>query len=260
MNMRITVLGCWAPYPRAGGSCSGYVVQDGNANVVLDMGNGTFSRLCGLFDFRSVRAVVLTHLHPDHYADIYCFKHAIEGAVRDGSRRIGPVKLLLPGEPRELASRLARLSHAFDSTFFEDLPLEEVPPGVGARVYNIGNVRYFFLPVQHNLPCYAVGVEGSGYFVYSGDTAPTDNLALFAEKADIFLCEASGFEKDGDYLRGNHMTARQAGELARRAGVRELIITHFWPEYNLEELRAQAAEGYRGRVEVATEGDTYFVY
>ena len=58
----------------------------------------------------------------------------------------------------------------------------------------------------------------------------------------------------------HHMTARQAGALAKEAQVKELIITHFYPEYDLETLRAQAQEGYGARVELATEGDTYFVY
>lgn len=257
--MRITVLGCWAPYPRAGGACSGYVVQDGASNVVLDMGNGSFSRLSSIFNFRTVGAVVLTHLHPDHCADIDCLRHALEGAFRDGTLRRGPVPLLLPGSPGE---RLPRLEgqKAFEVTFIEDLPLEEVPPGVRARVFNVGPVRYYFLPGRHSLPSYSVGVEGSGYFVYSGDTEPTEELERFAERADIFLCEASGLDGDADYLAGVHMTARQAGELARRARVKELIITHFWPEYSLEQLRSQAEEGYGGKVELAVEGDTYFVY
>lgn len=258
--MRITVLGCWAPYPRAGGACSGYVVQDGNANVAIDLGNGTFSLLHKLFDFRTIRVVILSHLHPDHIADIDCLRHATEGALKDGSRRQGPVTLLLPKGPPEVSSRLAGHRQAFNAVFIEDLPLEKVPPGVEARIFNLGNIRFFLLPTVHSLPSYAVGVEGSGYFVYSGDAAPSEELALLAEKADIFLCEASGLDKDGDYLRGVHMTARQAGALARKAGVKELIITHFWPEYNLEELRSQAQEGYGGRVEIATEGDTYFVY
>lgn len=259
--MRITVLGCWAPYPRAGGACSGYLVQDGAANVVLDMGNGSFGSLCRLFDFRTVRAVVLTHLHPDHYADVECLRHALEGAMRDGSHRRGRVPLLLPREPSEVAEALCGNSQkAFEKIFIEDLPLEEVPPGVEARVFNVGPVRYFLLPTRHSLPSYAVGVEGSGYLVYSGDTAPTENLERFAQRADIFLCEASGLDGDAGYLREAHMTARQAGELARRARAKELIITHFWPEYDLELLRAQAAEGYCNKVEIAVEGDTYFVY
>ena len=260
MYMRITVLGCWAPYPRAGGACSGYVVQDANANVVIDMGNGTFSNLCRLFDFRTIRAVILTHLHPDHCADIDCLRHAIEGSIRDGTRRQGQIPLLLPGNPQDLASRLASYQKVFNSIFIEDLPLEEVPPGVKARVFELGNVRYYFLPTEHSLPSYAVGVEGSGYFVYTGDSAPTEELALFAKRADILLSEASGLDEDSDYVQGIHMTARQAGELARKADAKELIITHFWPEYNLEELRSQAQEGYGKSVELATEGDTYFVY
>lgn len=258
--MRITVLGCWAPYPRAGGACSGYLVQDGAANVVLDMGNGAFSSMCRLFDFRTIRAVILTHLHPDHYADIECMRHAVEGALRDQSLRLGPVDLLLPREPWDVASRIAVLKKAFNVTFIEDLPVERVPPGVEARVFNVGPVRYMMLPTKHSLPSYAVGVEGSGYFVYSGDAEPTENLQLFAQRADILLCEASGLDTDAGYVRGSHMTARQAGELAKRAGAKELIITHFWPEYSLEELRAQAEQGYGNRVETATEGDTYFVY
>lgn len=258
--MRITVLGCWAPYPKAGGSCPGYVVQDGAANVLLDIGHGAFSRMGHFFDYKTIRTVVLTHLHPDHYADLPCLRHAVAGALRNGSLRQGKVPLFLPSKPVETARKLAGYTDAFEVNFIEDLPLEEVPPGVKARVFQVGPVKFFLLPVKHSLPAYAVGVEGSGYFVYSGDTAPTGELELFAQRADILLCEASGLDKDGDYVRDNHMTARQAGELAKRAGVKELIITHFYPEYDLEELRSQAEAGYGARVELAVEGDTYFVY
>ncbi len=258
--MRITVLGCWAPYPKAGGSCPGYVVQDGAANVLLDIGHGAFSRMGHFFDFRTIRAVVLTHLHPDHYADLPCLRHAVAGALRDGTLRQGKVPLFLPSQPAETARELAGYADAFEVTFIEDLPLEEVPPGIAARVFQVGPVRFFLLPVQHSLPAYAVGVEGSGYFVYSGDASPSGELELFAQKADILLCEASGLDKDEDFVKGGHMTARQAGELAKKARVKELIITHFYPEYDLEELRAQAEAGYGGKVELAVEGDTYFVY
>ncbi len=258
--MRITVLGCWAPYPRAGGACSGYIVQDGNANVAIDMGNGAFSNLCKLFDFRTIKALLLTHLHPDHIADVDCLRHAIEGAIRDGSRMQGPVKLVLPNEPSKTAEILADYKQAFKVTYIEDLSWEKVPPGIDVRVLDLGNVRFYFLPVQHSIPSYAVGVDGSGYFVYSGDTAPTEELALFAQRADILMCEASGLDKDEKKMDGCHMTARQAGILAKKAQAKQLILTHFWPEYNQEELRAQAQEGYGSRVEIAVEGDTYFVY
>jgi ribonuclease BN (tRNA processing enzyme) len=235
-------------------------VQDGAANVLLDAGHGAFSRMGHFFDFKTIRAVVLTHLHPDHYADLPCLRHAIAGALREGTRQQGKLPLYLPSRPEAVAKELAGYTDAFEVTFIEDLPRENVPPGVEAGVFEVGPVRFFLLPVRHSLPAYAVGVEGSGYFVYSGDSSPTTELELFSRKADIFLCEASGLDKDEEYLRDSHMTARQAGELAKRAGVKELIITHFYPEYDLEELRAQARAGYGNNVELAVEGDTYFVY
>lgn len=257
--MRVTVLGCWAPYPAPGGACSGYVIQDAAANTVLDLGHGAFSRLHQIFDFRSVHSVIITHLHPDHYADLHCLRHAVAGALRDGSRRQGPVNLYLPDQPADVAGYFDGCQDAFHTVFIKDLPTEIVPPGVQVHVCQVGPVRFFLLPVQHNLPAYAVGVEGSGYLVYTGDTCPTPELVRFAEKADILLCEASGLNSDERAMAGRHMTAGQAGELARQARVKELILTHFWPEYDLEELRRQAEETYGGKVYLATEGDTYFV-
>lgn len=258
--MRVTVLGCWAPYPRTGGACSGYVLQDGASNVLLDVGHGTFSRLGQFFAPHAMGAVVLTHLHPDHCGDLPCLRHAVAGALRTGRMRRDKIPLYLPKEPTQIAQEIATYTDAFAITYIEDLPLQRVDPGVDARVFTMGPVKYYLLPVEHTLPAYAVGVEGSGYLVYTGDTRVTDSLAQFAHKADILLCEASGLDQDEDFVSHHHMTARQAGALAKEAQVKELIITHFYPEYDLETLRAQAQEGYGARVELATEGDTYFVY
>lgn len=259
--MRLTVLGCWAPFPRAGGACSGYLLQDGGVNIVMDIGNGTFSRLRNFIHYGDIRAVILTHLHPDHCADLPCLRHATASAFRE-KLRVRPVKLFLPGEPESLYHNLT--AH-LDPASFEVIPIESLPEkkdssGLSTRRASIGKLEVLFLPVKHSLPAYAVGIEGSGYLVYSGDATPSEQLASFAEKAGIFLSEASGLDKDEKTFAGLHMTARQAGELAARAKVKELIITHFFPEYDLGEILTQAQEGYGDKVEIAVEGDTYFLY
>ncbi len=53
--MNITVLGCWAPYPRAGGACSGYLLREGETVVLLEAGDGSFIRLTATVDFRAGR-------------------------------------------------------------------------------------------------------------------------------------------------------------------------------------------------------------
>ncbi|RKO67709.1 MBL fold metallo-hydrolase [Desulfofundulus salinus] len=257
--MRITVLGCWAPYPAAGGACSGYLLQDGGGNIMLDAGHGTFSRLVQFIHHCDLRAAVITHLHPDHYVDLHCLRHATVAGLRDG-RRHRKVQLFIPQEPVHIFEELSACTDAFDVIPIECLPEEEVPPGIKVRCGSVGPVRLFFLPARHSLPAYSVGVEGSGYFVYSGDSAPTEELAALAHEAGIFLCEASGLDQDAGFLRGRHMTAREAGTLARQARVKELIITHFYPEYDLSVLKAEAEAGFGGTVELAAEGDTYFLY
>ena len=86
--MELVVLGCWAPYPRAGGACSGYLIRAGGLNILLEAGNGSLSRLMTFIDFRYLDAVIVTHLHPDHYLDLFPLRHAVEGARRDGSRSV----------------------------------------------------------------------------------------------------------------------------------------------------------------------------
>ncbi|MCQ2559726.1 MAG: MBL fold metallo-hydrolase, partial [Clostridia bacterium] len=258
--MRITVLGCWAPYPRSGGACSGYVLQDGGARVLLDLGHGCFSRLSELFNPLDLKAVILSHLHPDHCGDLPCLRHALRAAKTLGKlSEEEKLPLYLPKEPTLEAQIIAGYTDSFAVHFIEDLPRTIVPPGVEVYKLDLGAVQYYLLPVQHKLSAYAVAVEGSGYLVYSGDSCRTEELVKLIDKADIFLCEASGQDGDEAAMAGNHLTARQAGEMAQEGRVKELILTHFFPEYDLENLRQQAEAGYGARVELAVEGDTYFV-
>jgi ribonuclease BN (tRNA processing enzyme) len=256
--VEMTVLGCWAPYPRAGGACPGYLLRECGATILLEAGSGVLSRLAQVIDCWTLDAVVVTHFHHDHYLDLYPLRHAIEGARREG-KRSGPLLLYAPAEPAEVFSQLAGYSKAFDIVPLESLPAEEIREGLSVRRVAIGGLLFHFAPALHPLPGYSVSVTGSGRLVYSGDTARTPVAAAFAAGAALFLCEASGLDRDADYLKGSHLTAREAGEIAREAGVRRLLITHFWPEYDPLDLRGLAEAGFGGAVTAAREGETYKV-
>jgi len=254
--MRLTVLGCWGPYPRAGGACSGYLLRDGGINVLLEAGSGVLSRLMSHIDFRLLDAVVVTHLHHDHYLDLFPLRHAVEGARRSGSRA-GPLKLFIPSGPAGEFSLLDSYKEAFEVKAIESLPEEKIPGGFAARRLDIGGLVVRFAPTKHLLPGYSVSFEGTSRLVFSSDTARTDGLIALAEGAGLFLCEASGLDSDTGQMEGVHLTARQAGEAGRAASVERLLITHFWPEYGLAELSAQAAEGFGRPVTAVREGKTY---
>ena len=255
--MELTVLGCWSPYPRPGGACSGYLVREGGTAVMLEAGNGALSRLGLHFDFRQLTAVVVSHLHPDHYMDLYCLRHAIEGAIREGTRA-RPLPLFLPGQPAGPYQELASYTKAFEAVVVENLPRLEIAPGLQVRQAKVGEITLDFMNAVHSRPGYGVALTGAGgRLVFSGDTAGNRDLEQLARGADLFLCESSGLDNDVEYLRGVHLTARQAGELALKAGVKRLLLTHFWPLYRREEFCRQAGEGFGGTVEAALEGQVY---
>ncbi|OPY57621.1 MAG: ribonuclease Z [Pelotomaculum sp. PtaU1.Bin035] len=256
--MRLTVLGCWGPYPRAGGACSGYLLRGGGVNVLLEAGSGILSRLMGYIDFRDLDAVIVTHLHHDHYLDLFPLRHAVEGARRSGSRA-GPLKLYIPSRPAGEFGLLDSYQKAYEVTAIESLPADNISCGFTARRLDVGGLAVRFAPARHSLPGYSVSVEGSGRLVFSGDTARTDELISLAAGAGLFLCEASGLDSDANYMEEIHLTARQAGEVAGAAGAGRLLITHFWPEYDLAELSALAKAGFGGPVSAAQEGETYLV-
>ncbi|AEF93497.1 beta-lactamase domain protein [Desulfotomaculum nigrificans CO-1-SRB] len=245
--MQLTVLGCWAPYPRCSGACSGYLLQEDGRSLLIETGNGVISRMLQHIDIQDLDAVIISHLHPDHVMDIYCLRHAIEAANREG-RMEKLVPLYLPTGPAEEFNRIKEFTKAFHIHVIDELP--------EPKEVVIDGFKVKFVPGKHNLPAYSMSIEGSKRLVYSGDTAYNPELVKLANNADLFLCEASGLEKDAAYLKENHLTARQAGELAKTAGVKRFMITHFYPEYVLTELQQQAAEGFGGPVELAREGYT----
>ncbi|HPU36225.1 MAG TPA: MBL fold metallo-hydrolase, partial [Bacillota bacterium] len=136
---------------------------------------------------------------------------------------------------------------------------EQSLSGTPVRRLDLGKLSICFVPTKHSLPGYAISFTGAGKLVFSGDTAWTEELVEITRGADLFLSEASGQDQDAAYLGEFHLTARQAGEIARRAGVRKLLLTHFWPEYDPDLLVQQALESYDGPVLAAREGETYRV-
>jgi ribonuclease BN (tRNA processing enzyme) len=242
--LQITVLGCWSPYPRAGGACPGYLVDLTGYRLLLECGNGSFSRLQELMDFRSLDGVVISHFHEDHAADLFCLRHAIMGSIIMGTRS-QPLEIWAPEKPTSALEPLMRQP--------EFLTLRPLGQGMVQDQFT-GRV----LQTKHPLLTYALRLEEKTtgqVFAYSADTQWQDELVSFIQGADIFLCEA-GFQEHDQIRRqvGGHLTSRQAGQIAKAAGVKKLVLTHFFPEYDLEVSRREAEEAFGSRVELATEG------
>ena len=107
--MRLTVLGCYGPYPAAGQNCSGYLLQDGTTSVLLDCGNGVLSQLRYHLEPWQLNAVILSHLHSDHMSDVMIMRYAM--LVHHKGQPGDPLKVFAPEQPAEDYARLHYKNH-----------------------------------------------------------------------------------------------------------------------------------------------------
>ena len=234
--MELTVLGCSGSYGApAGGACSGYLVRAGDANIWMDCGNGTFANLQKHIDPADLTAVVISHGHADHCVDIY----GMHVMYRYGIERSGlPVYA-----PEGLEPVLEGLVGTFGDTF----DWRTVGDGDKATV---GEAALRFSRTDHPPPTVAVEIEQGGKrLVYTADTGPEWAVDAFGSGADLVLSEATYMHDD---IRvAIHYSARQAGEFARAAAARRLMITHLWPTLDPVASVEEASEAYGNDVTLA---------
>ncbi len=213
--MELIVLGCSGSFGApAGGACSGYLVRTAGATLWLDCGNGTLANLQRHGAVDDVNAVVVTHWHPDHCVDLY----GLHVLLKYGLERRG---LPVYG-PEGLEHRLGTL---VDGDWGGVFAWTAVGDGDTATV---GDCGLRFSRTAHPPPTTAVELSADGKrLVYTADTGPDWSPEVFGPGADLVLSEAT-FQRDNEGS-GIHLSARQAGEAARAAGARRLMLTHLWP-------------------------------
>lgn len=251
--MRLTVLGGSAASPNAGMGCAGLLVQTDRTRLVLDLGPGTLQELRRHTDFRTLDAVIVSHMHVDHVLDLLALRHAL---AYNPLPAPAPVPIWLPPGGAEL---LAQATAPFDACdepgrFAATVNVAEYDP---ARPLTIGDVVITFSPATHYIPAWAIRVQPAAgpTLGYTGDTGPAAALAQFFAGVHVLVAEATLLEvgvRSPDE-RGS-LTAAEAGQLAVAAGAKALILTHMWEELGFAVYRAQAAAAFPGQIEMAAPG------
>ena len=264
--MRLTVLGKSPSWQDAGGACSGYLVEENGTAVVVDCGNGVFSKLRRFRDYTAVDGVVISHLHADHFLDLVPFAYALTYAPR-----LQPVPVDrwpgtdAPARPRLLAPRGAietfrRVVGAWGN---EDLienafEIEEYAPDARPA---FGPLEFSFRSVPHFTETFAICItssNGGGKLAFGADSRPTVDLVEFAQGAELLLIEGTLPRPERSGQRG-HLTPREAGEHGKAAAARRLVLTHISDELDRLWARAEAEDAFGGRVEIAREGAIYTI-
>jgi ribonuclease BN (tRNA processing enzyme) len=264
--VRVTVLGKSPSWQDADGACSGYLIEEGDTCLLLDCGNGVFSKLRKFRDYVAVDAVVISHLHADHMLDLVPFSYALTYAPRQQPVPVdrwpgtdSPVRPLLyaPSGARETFRRVVG-AWGNEDLVEKAFHLREY---TASDTLEVGDMRLRFHEVPHFMTTHAIEIasaSGDGRFTYGADCRPTDELVGFARDTDLLMVEATLPRPERTGVRG-HLTPAEAGDHGRRAGARRLVITHISDELDALWAREQAEEGFGGQVDVAAEGAIYTI-
>jgi ribonuclease BN (tRNA processing enzyme) len=246
--MRLTILGCAGSFPGPDSACSAYLVEAEGFRLLLDFGAGSLSALQRYAGLHAVDAIIITHLHCDHVLDA-CNYVVVRRYAPDGP--FPPLPVYAPsGAPDRIASAYSSEGGALDDvyTFY----------GLQPGTFPIGPFSVTVDRVNHPVETYGVRLEHQGrVLAYSADTAACEALIRLALGADLFLCEASYLD-GADNPPDLHMTGREAGEAATKAGVGKLLLTHLVTAWGSEAATYDAAaSAFAGPVEIVRPGARY---
>jgi ribonuclease BN (tRNA processing enzyme) len=248
--MRVTVVGCSGSFPGPDSPASCYLVEADGYAMAVDLGNGSLGELQRHLPLTELDAVLVSHLHPDHCMDLLPLYVA---RTYDPVHRYGRLPVYAPtGAGAHLARAYGRAEEPGLAGCFEFLTW-------AAGDHEIGPFTVTVAPAAHPVETWMMRVEhDGGVLAYSADTGPCDRLVEVARDADLALFESSFEEGRDDAAPPElHLTGRQAGELAHRAGARRLVLTHLPPWNDPDTSLAAAAAVYDGPLGLARPGATY---
>ena len=242
--MKVTILGTGTATPIPERNASGLVVAAGGSLILVDLGPGTFRRLCDAeIDMKAIDVILVTHFHPDHVSDLVPFLFASNYAY--GPFREAPFHLVGPtGMEKFYSAMVAVYGHWIVPTN-ERLLMHEMETAATDKLV-IGGVKILSAPSAHSAPSLSYRIEADGSSVtLSGDTDLTENLVELARDTDLLVCECS--MPEGRKIPG-HLVPSEAGDVARRAGAKRLVLTHFYPPCDEVDVAEQAAMAFSGEI------------
>lgn len=206
--MKLTILGKYGPYPKAGACCSGYLVESNGSKIVMDMGAGTLSRLLSLVDIREVDAIILTHLHYDHTSDLLPLRYLLEEISHD-------IKIYAHTDDSEWCKILLNHKNFLLTNIDED------------SVIDVGGNKISFFLMNHSVANYAIKIRADKTLAYTGDTMYTDKIYDLMKGADVLLADCAKPYGFG----GPHMNIANATSFAENKNVK-IIATHWGAGYD----------------------------
>jgi ribonuclease BN (tRNA processing enzyme) len=241
----LTVLGAgpaWSDRP--GSSGASYLVRGGETAILLDLGQGSFPRLVDAIEPSTLDAVLISHLHPDHFIDLVPLRHYL-------AYQLDPPRTVRVVAPDGLADRIDALHDRLGFTA-ATLACEPYP----TTPFTIGDLTIEARRITHTADSHAVrvGRDGRPGLVYSGDCGVASDLAPLIRPGDTLLVEVSfgaGPVPEGSL----HLDAPAIANLVSTARPGRVLLTHLQMGLDREAPVRIVADAFGGPVSLVEPGD-----
>ncbi len=242
--MEATILGSGTCVPSLERSACAVLVRTGDCRILFDCGPGTMRRLLESgTGIEAITHICLSHFHPDHSGELAPFLFSSKYPAHRGRQR--PLTVIGGIGTASFFRRLQDVYGHWIDLGYDRFSIVEMSVTGNDHVALPGAVLAT-APVAHNPEsiAYRVTGEASGRsIVYSGDTDMCDTLPQLARNADVLICESA---LPGAHKAPGHLTPEEAGRIAARAGVRQLVLTHLYPECETADMIGECRRRWDG--------------
>ncbi|MFD1850026.1 MBL fold metallo-hydrolase [Oceanobacillus bengalensis] len=238
--MKLTVVGYWGGFPAVDGATSAYLLEKDNFTLLIDVGSGSLAKLQKYKSVSNLDAVIVSHYHHDHIADVGVLQYArlIDYYVT-GTDTVLPIY----GHDEDTEG-FASLTH----TYTKGIAYQP------DKTLHVGPFQITFMKTNHPVACFGMRItDGESILVYTADSSYKDEWIEFAGDADLFITDCNYYAGQ-DGTKAGHMNSEEAGKIAAGANVKALMLSHL-PQYgDRNKLAEEAGRLFNGKIMLAEEG------
>ncbi len=257
-GMNVKVLGSVSPYCKEDRNCPGYLVTSNESKILLDCGSGITRLLKFPEDLNNLN-IIISHLHEDHYSDLFSIAYASYVNNKLGLLN-EKVRVFIPKiyEPKEWERSVSKewydyqLIKNLKNHYFELITYDQNTNFLDKYKLNVNVMKNYHAGMES----YSIKIfDDCNSLVYTGDIGYkyAEELINFSKGVDLLISESTYVRTDDKY-DVDHLHAYEAAEIARYARPGKLLLTHFWPEHNPYDYLEEAKPIYPYS-EIAAEGN-----
>jgi len=255
--MNIKVLGSGTFFVNSQVSASSFILEIDDKKILIDCGPGTLVKLSQAnISLKEIDYIFITHFHPDHTSDLFplFMNYRLSDIFSPGNIQKYPV-IYGPKGIHHFMSDYSKMTElpAYDN--WNKIKVLDYPPELKTDYFNLNAFEVVHMAFNSPSKAYSLRFTAENKIVtFSGDSSDCPGLRSACKDADVFVCDTS-FPKTFPVGKV-HLNTTEIGNIANQCHVKKLILDHFYPQWNQEELEKEVSEIYKGDIHRAKDLET----